>query len=329
MPKPILDAENLSISYLDSVPVLSNISLALFQGKLLSIVGTSGSGKTTLLKLLAGLLSPDSGQITFQGQIMEGPDKRLVPGYEEIKLVHQQSDLRPHISAAENLHNALLGFKKSYREERLTYLLELFQLTGIKHQLPRTLSGGQQQRLTIACAMATEPAVLLMDEPFSALDPANTAILLQNIRKLATETNTAIVLVTHDSRYALMADEVMVISQGRIAQSGTPRDLYFAPATEEIAGLFGSVSRLTPAFAKSIGIKTKNQLLVRAEHVRLKKRGNGIDGKITHQTFMGMYHLVEIKLAGQGSLLAIDASKSWAVGDPVLVEIPPRRIICI
>lgn len=329
MALPILTAQNLHMAFTEGVPVLEDISLDLYPGKLLSIVGPSGSGKTTLLRLLSGLLSPVSGSITLEGNPLEGPNIRLVPGYEEIKLVEQQSALRPNITAEESLRVALLGFKKEYIETRLDYLLDLFFLQDYRTFYPRQLSGGQQQRLTIACAMATEPAVLLMDEPFSALDPANTAILIKNIQKMASQTKTTIVLVTHDTRYALMADEVVVLIHGKNIQRATPTVIYRSPVTKEVASFFGPVSLLSPALKKELGVIHPGKVLVRAESIRVKRRGVGFAGSVTGHAFMGLYDLIEIKLDQGDRLLALDFSRQWQKGEKLVITVPNRKLILL
>ncbi len=329
MAKPILTAQNLHKAFIEGVPVLEAISLDLYPGKLLSIVGPSGSGKTTLLRLLAGLLSPDTGVVALEGKPLEGPDIRLVPGYAEIKLVEQHSALRSNITAEENLRVALLGFKKEYIESRLDYLLDLFFLQDYRSFYPRQLSGGQQQRLTIACAMATEPAVLLMDEPFSALDPANTAILIKNIQKMASQTKTSIVLVTHDTRYALMADEVVVLIQGKSIQRASPGDIYKEPVTKEVASFFGPVAILSTSLKKELGVTYPGKVLVRAESIKVKRRGTGLPGSVTSHAFMGLYDLLEIRLDVGDRLLALDFNRQWQKGESLVISIPTKKLILL
>ena len=325
---PILTASGVSLHFGTGPYVLEDISIALEAGKLTSIVGPSGSGKTTLLRLLAGLLTPDSGSVYFHDQALEGPELRLVPGYEEIRLVSQHPNLSPNITAEENLKVALRGFQASYKEERLHYLMGLFFLEEYRDHYPRELSGGQQQRLTIACAMATEPEVLLMDEPFSALDPSNTSLLIKNIQFLAHQTRTAVALVTHDTRFALMADEVMVISKGKCLQKADPVTIYEAPASKEVAAFFGPVSTIGPAARRTLELSGKS-LIIRAENILVKKRGHGFPGTITSHSFMGLYHLIEVRLDTGEKVLAVDFGRTWNKGDHVVIEIPVKKVISL
>lgn len=220
--------------------VLQNVSLSIKKGNILGIIGQSGSGKTTLIKILAGLLEPDKGQVSFKGKKMEGPNEKLVPGHEEIRLVHQDFKLHHRMTVKENITNALIAYIPEYKKERTTELLELCGITSIAHQYVDKISGGEKQRVAIGMALATEPEVLLFDEPFSNLDFLTKGHLLQEIDHIAKVTSTSIILITHDSRDAMeVADYMMVLDQGKIIREGTPQQIYRQPAYKNVANLLG------------------------------------------------------------------------------------------
>lgn len=263
------------------------------------LLGPSGSGKTTLLKLLAGLLDTDKGEILLDGTPIEGPDKRLVPGYEEIRLVHQDFQLKFKMSVAENIRYELLAYVQEYQQERIEFLLDLFSIEHLRNTDVAQLSGGEKQRVAIARGLAHEPDVLLMDEPFSNLDLGTKSSILAEIRHLAKETNTAIILVTHDTRDALeVADEIVVIHHGSIIRQGTPHEIYFHPATPVVANLFGPYNILDHKLISKINDNkvSPGSYGVWPEHVTVAMQG--IKAKVVHQTFMGSHWKVSLKLDG-------------------------------
>jgi ABC-type sugar transport system ATPase subunit len=299
--------------------VLKNINLDFTAGAFTSIVGPSGSGKTTLLRLLAGHLTPSSGTVLFNDVEMEGPEIRLVPGYDEIRLVYQQYELRPNITARESIATALLGYTREYREERVNFLLDFFFLTEFAKHQPRQLSGGQQQRLAIAKAMANEPEVLLMDEPFSALDPTNSAIFLQEIKRLARETGTAVILVTHDTQDAMVADEVVLLMNGEIRQKGSPQALYNHPKDHDTANFFGPLNKLEDRFSDLIG--GVSGVYIRPEHLKLSLSESDQKVRITDVIFRGAFNVLQLDLAGEGQLTAYDFDRKFKKGDSVAISL--------
>ena len=305
--------------------VLKNINLEITPGVFTSIVGPSGSGKTTLLRMLAGNLTPDAGQVLFRNEPMEGPEIRLVPGYDEIKLVFQQYELRPNISAKENINAALLGYQKAYREERVNYLLDFFFMSEFAHFKPGELSGGQQQRLAIAKAMANEPEVLLMDEPFSALDPTKSALFLQEMKKLASDTGTAVVLVTHDTRDAMVADEVIVLMDGTVKQKGSPEEVYHHPKELAIASFFGPLNEIPQGLWEEMSADTSRY--IRPEDLEIRSNGEGADYKVRNVIFRGAYHVLQVQSKKGLVLIAYDFERKLQIGDRVWIKPNTSKIM--
>src|SRR5581483_11708866 len=222
---------------------LEDVSLEVPQGSLTALLGPSGSGKSTLLRIIAGLELPDSGTVMIAGEDVSDvrPQKR------GIGFVFQHYAAFTHMSVRENVAFGLKIRKRPKAETRarVDELLQLVGLTKWAEQRPSQLSGGQRQRMALARALAVEPNVLLLDEPFGALDAIVRAELRAWLRRLHDEEGTTTVLVTHDQEEAMeVADRIAVMSTGKIEQVGSPREIYDSPATEFVMGFVGPVSRL-------------------------------------------------------------------------------------
>jgi sulfate transport system ATP-binding protein len=222
---------------------LDAISLDVPEGSLTALLGPSGSGKSTLLRVIAGLESPDSGRVVIAGQDATGvPPQRRGVGF-----VFQHYAAFKHLSVRRNIAFGLEVRKRPKDEitRRVDELLEVMGLAGYADRLPSQLSGGQRQRMALARALAVEPKVLLLDEPFGALDANVRAELRTWLRRLHDDVGVTTVLVTHDQEEAMdVADRIAVMNAGRIEQVGAPRELYDRPANEFVMGFLGPVARL-------------------------------------------------------------------------------------
>lgn len=296
--KPILEAQNIHKAY-EGRTILQNISLDLSSGDVHVLLGPSGSGKTSLLRILAGLLDPDQGQVLLEEKKIEGPKDRLVPGYEEISIAHQDFKLKHKMTVMENIRYELLAYTKDYQQERIETLLNLFKIQHLRDKDIALLSGGEKQRVAIARAMAHEPEVLLMDEPFSNLDLGTKSSLLSELRTLAQQTETAILLVTHDTRDALeVADRISVLHQGEIIRQGPPKEVYEDPQSVIVANLFGPFNLIHKKDFKQLGITSQaSKVGVWPEHLIAIK--DGMPAELVSTTFMGHYWKVEAKVANQ------------------------------
>jgi sulfate transport system ATP-binding protein len=229
---------------------LQGVDVRVPTGKLVALLGPSGSGKTTLLRVMAGLelTDPDGGQVFFHGQ--EVTD--LPPGRRGVGFVFQHYALFRHLSVFENIAFGLRVRPRRERPsqaaiaERVHRLLDLVQLEGLDRRYPSQLSGGQRQRVALARALAVEPKVLLLDEPFGALDAKVRKELRRWLRRFHDETHITTVFVTHDQDEALeIADEVVIMNEGRVEQVGTPQEVYDRPASAFVCEFLDSESRLT------------------------------------------------------------------------------------
>ncbi len=241
-----IEVRNVSKSF-GGRKVLDAVDLQVEQGELLALLGPSGSGKTTLLRLIAGMETPDpgSGEIRFLGDDVRGRDVRD----RQVGFVFQHYALFRHMTVFENVAFGLRVRPRKVRpskveiRERVEKLLAMVQLEGFGGRFPAQLSGGQRQRVALARALAIEPRVLLLDEPFGALDAKVRAGLRAWLRRLHSELHITTILVTHDQDEALeVADRVVVMNQARIEQVGTPHEVFHAPATEFVMDFLGTVN---------------------------------------------------------------------------------------
>ena len=228
---------------------LDNVSVAIAGGSLTALLGPSGSGKSTLLRVIAGLEEPDDGNVLILGEHATG----LPPQKRGVGFVFQHYAAFKHLTVRENVAFGLRIRKRPKAEirERVDELLELVQLYGLAERYPGQLSGGQRQRMALARALAVEPKVLLLDEPFGALDARVRKELRAWLRRLHEDVHVTTVLVTHDQEEAMdVADRIVLMNEGRIEQTGKPRDLYEHPASEFVMGFVGPVNRLDDSFVR-------------------------------------------------------------------------------
>jgi sulfate transport system ATP-binding protein len=228
---------------------LDDISVEVKTGSLTALLGPSGSGKSTLLRVIAGLEQPDSGSVFIGDKNVTG----RAPQERGIGFVFQHYAAFKHKTVRDNIAFGLAIRRRPKAEirERVAQLLELVQLEGLADRYPAQLSGGQRQRMGLARALAVDPAVLLLDEPFGALDARVRTELRLWLRRLHDETHTTTVIVTHDQEEAMeIADEVVVMNHGRIEQIGGPRALYEYPANEFVMSFVGQVNRMDDTFVR-------------------------------------------------------------------------------
>jgi len=228
---------------------LDGVSVEVPAGSLTVLLGPSGSGKSTLLRVIAGLEQPDEGVICLAGQDVT----KIPPQARGVGFVFQHYAAFKHLTVRENVAFGLKIRRRPRVEirQRVTELLELVQLARLGDRYPAQLSGGQRQRMGLARALAVDPKVLLLDEPFGALDARVRKELRSWLRRLHDETHTTTVIVTHDQEEAMdVADRVVLMNGGRIEQEATPRELYDRPANEFVMSFVGPVNRLGDAFIR-------------------------------------------------------------------------------
>lgn len=233
-----IEIKDVKKTFEDGQQVLKGVSLSIEKGEFVTLLGSSGCGKTTLLRSIAGLVGIDSGNILIDGMDMTG----LAPNQRNLAMVFQQHSLFPTMTVHDNIGYGL-RFKKMPKEEKerkIREALELIELTGFEKKYPSQLSGGEQQRVSLARGIVTDPKVLLLDEPFSAIDAKLRKALQIRIKNIHTSLGITTIFVTHDQEEAMrMSDRIYLMNEGKIEQSGSPMDLYLKPQTAYAAGFIG------------------------------------------------------------------------------------------
>ena len=241
----MLRVKNISFAYTSDRSVLQDISFSLKKGEHLCVMGESGSGKSTLLKAVYGLVDLDKGTLFWGENQILGPAYHLIPGMKYMKYVSQDLNLMPFTSVAENISNFLSRIYVDESEKRTRELLEVIEMTEFADEKVKNLSGGQQQRVAIAKALAKEPELLLLDEPFSQIDNLKKNSLRRMLFSYLKEKNIACIVATHDSEDALsFADQMLLIQNGKIANYGSPKDLYKNPISKYTASFFHDANEL-------------------------------------------------------------------------------------
>ncbi|MCW2929213.1 MAG: Fe(3+) ions import ATP-binding protein FbpC 1 [Actinomycetia bacterium] len=232
---PVIEIAGLRKSY-GATEVLRGVDLSVARGSITAVLGASGSGKTTLLRLIAGFDEADAGTISIAGRRVDDGRRTVSAQHRGVGYVPQDSALFPHLTVRANV---AFGMPRRSRA-RLPELLALVGLTGYEKRYPHQLSGGQQQRVALARALATEPKVVLMDEPFGALDAALRDTVRSDVARILADSGTTVILVTHDQDEALsLADHVAFLDAGTVTAHGTPRELYDRPPTPQVAAAIG------------------------------------------------------------------------------------------
>jgi sulfate transport system ATP-binding protein len=271
---------------------LHDISLDIAPGKLTALLGPSGSGKSTLLRVIAGLETPDGGSVVIEDRDVTN----VPPQRRDIGFVFQHYAAFKHMTVRDNVAFGLKVRKRPKAEiaKKVDELLGIVGLSGYQERYPSQLSGGQRQRMALARALAVEPKVLLLDEPFGALDANVRAELRAWLRRLHEEVHVTTVLVTHDQEEAMeLADQIVVLNDGAIQQVGAPREVYDAPANEFVMGFLGPVARLGSRLVRP------HDLVLRPD-----PDGTAVEAQVTRVIHLGFEVRVELELAGDGSVAA-------------------------
>lgn len=281
----MLSVQNITFSY-DEIPNLHAISLQLSKGKNLALIGESGCGKSTLLKLIYGLYDLDEGRIFWNDIEVLGPKYHLIPGMPFMKYLAQDFDLMPYITVAENVGKYLSNFYPEKKKARIAELLEIVEMTEYANVKAKFLSGGQMQRVALARVLALEPEILLLDEPFSHIDNFRKNSLRRKLFGYLKEKGITCIVATHDSTDVLaFADEVAIIKEGKIIESGIPKFIYDNPRDKYVASLFGDVNE----------IEVNGELKFVYPHQLKLTLYSDLKVEIVNSYFRGSHYLMEAK----------------------------------
>ncbi|MBQ8921903.1 MAG: ABC transporter ATP-binding protein [Oscillospiraceae bacterium] len=303
-----IELKNINKSY-GSFKASDDVSFGIEKGKLFALLGPSGSGKTTILRMIAGLEKPDSGEILIDGKVVNDiPASRRGIGF-----VFQSYALFRYMTVYDNIAFGLKvkKVKKQEIDARVKELVKLIGLEGFEKRYPSQLSGGQRQRVAFARALAPNPQVLLLDEPFAAIDAKVRQELRSWLKEMIQKLGVTSIFVTHDQDEAIeVADEIIVTNRGRIEQTGTPIDIYQNPATAFTAGFFGVTSELEDykAFRSFEEVEEYDRAIIRPEFVKITKKDevqkyktSAVEGTVERTAFRG--NCIEFTVRCNGSIL--------------------------
>jgi iron(III) transport system ATP-binding protein len=331
-----LEISHLKVS-LGQKLILNDLSFSLAEGQIAALLGPSGCGKTTLLRSIAGLIQPSDGTIRFGKQLVSLSSLVMPSHKRKIGYVPQEGALFPHLSVADNISFGLdrSVFTKDQIRQTTKEMLNLIGLQGFENRMPNQLSGGQQTRVALARALAIKPAIVLLDEPFSALDAALRGDLCADVIDLLHKSNTTAILVTHDREEALVsADVVAVMRDGQIIQQGTPEAVYSTPISPAMAistgdalvldaskMADGTTSYLFSPPTKSTLVES-GHIVIRPEEIKLDRNLTGAQsiGRISKIDYYGHDAMVTLDCAGQVLKVRIPGPFDYAVGEEVSLE---------
>ncbi len=307
----MIEARNI-VKRFGDFTALDGVSVDVPAGSLTALLGPSGSGKSTLLRVIAGLERPDSGEVRLEGNDVT----RVAPQARGVGFVFQHYAAFKHMTVRDNVAFGLKVRRRPRAEvkQRVSELLDLVQLSRLGDRYPAQLSGGQRQRMGLARALAVDPKVLLLDEPFGALDARVRKELRIWLRRLHDETHTTTLIVTHDQEEAMdVADQIVLMNHGKVEQAGGPRDLYEDPANEFVMSFVGPVNRLGDAFIRPHDVE-----------VLLEPNGATQEAMVERLVHLGFEVRVEL-LRDDGTQLSAQITREQAEA----LELDPGQIVYV
>ncbi len=315
--KPIvLDLKDVACSYEAGSPAVEGISLSARKGDVICLLGPSGCGKTTTLRAIAGFEPVSSGEIRLNGTIISATNRHVPPERRRVGMVFQDYALFPHLTVRDNVGFGLTHATTNNRRGRIDEMLSLTGLSELARRYPHSLSGGQQQRAALARALAPQPMLLLLDEPFSNLDPDTTQRMRLELLHLLKTTQTTAVLVTHDHEEAFaMADYVAVLNNGKLEQFSTPETMYHLPVSPFVAEFVGQADFIPGTIRDSVVVTQLGTfelpqvyrggpevvVMIRPDDVHIRENGDG-DGTVESRQFRGSEIIYGIRL-GSGDFV--------------------------
>ena len=332
----VLELRGVSCAYDAGRPAIENIAFAAKEGEILCLLGPSGCGKTTILRAIAGFEPVRSGQIFLSGHLVSSPDHMTPTEDRHVGMVFQEYALFPHLRVQDNIAFGLRHLSRHDRKIRVHDMLRLVGLEGFERRYPHELSGGQQQRVALARALVQHPVVLLLDEPFSNLDPDMASRMRQELHDLLRRTKTTTILVTHDHDEAFaMADRIAVLNQGKLEQFDTPEIIYHMPQTPFVADFVGQADFIAGTvtngmvqtelgeFSNTLECEegTEVVVMIRPDDIHLVPM-KGATSHVVSRQFRGSENLYAVSLpSGQIVHSSQGSTSVYEVGTPVELRV--------
>ena len=338
MPTQLLTVNAITKGFVaNQPPIVKSISFSVYPGEIFALLGPSGCGKTTTLRLIAGFEKADAGTIAMEKRILASSAVHLPPESRGIGFVFQDYALFPHKNVLENVAFGLRKASKRARHERALDVLRLVDLTGLQTRLPHHLSGGEQQRVALARAIIARPKLLLLDEPFSSLDPGLRQTTREEVRALLKAEGISAILVTHAQEEALsFAERLGVMKDGSLEQIGTPEAVYRYPKTTYVADFLGQTNFIHAHVKNGIAqtqfgrVKVDGEaagdvlLSIRPEYLKMMASdvwGSGAkSGRVVGQAFKGHEFTYRVEIDGQDYIVQTDYNCPFQVGDIVMLK---------
>ncbi len=338
MPTQLLTVNAITKGFVvNQPPIVKNISFSVYPGEIFALLGPSGCGKTTTLRLIAGFEKADAGTIAMEKRILANSEVHLPPESRGIGFVFQDYALFPHKNVLENVAFGLRKASKKARRERALDVLRLVDLTGLQTRLPHHLSGGEQQRVALARAIIARPKLLLLDEPFSSLDPGLRQTTREEVRALLKAEGIGAVLVTHAQEEAFsFAERLGVMKDGSLEQIDTPEAMYRYPKTAYVASFIGQTNFIRAHVKNGVAqtqfgrVKVDGEadgdalLSIRPECLKMMASdvwGSGAkNGRIVGQAFKGHEFTHRVEISGQDYIVQTDYNCPFQVGDIVMLK---------
>jgi len=332
----VLELRKSTCAYEAGRPAISEISLCAHKGELLCLLGPSGCGKTTTLRVIAGFEPIIGGEVYLEGQLVSAAGLLVPTEQRRVGMVFQEYALFPHLRVAENIAFGLRHLSADQRTTQVHAMLVMTGLIGFERRYPHELSGGQQQRVALARALAQKPVILLLDEPFSNLDPDMTGKMRQDLHDLLRRTNTTAILVTHDHDEAFaMADRIAVLNNGCLEQFDTPEAIYHMPSTPFVADFVGQADFIPGVvengkvvteigeFPNQVGYQggAKVVVMIRPDDIHVVPAEN-CSTRILARQFRGSENLYTIGLPSGHIIHSSEASTNvYPIGTRVALEV--------
>ena len=332
----VLKLRDVTCSYDTGSPAVEGISFSARKGDIICLLGPSGCGKTTTLRAIAGFEPVASGEIRLNGNVVSTTGRHVPPEQRRVGMVFQDYALFPHLTVRDNVSFGLTSAAANDRRGRVDEMLSLTGLSEFAGRYPHALSGGQQQRAALARALAPQPVLLLMDEPFSNLDPDTTERMRLELLHLLKTTQTTAVLVTHDHEEAFaMADYVAVLNNGKLEQFAAPETIYHLPVSPFVAEFVGQADFIPGTVRDSVVVTQLGAfpvppdysggpevvVMIRPDDIRVRENGNG-DGTVASRQFRGSEIIYGIRLGSGDVVHSSEAStRSFPLDSKVELEV--------
>lgn len=301
--------------------ILDNISFKQEVLQKIAITGESGAGKSTLLKIISGYVQKDSGTVLFNSKKVAGPEEKLLAGHKEIAYLSQHYELHNNYVVKD-----LICFQMNVDEDEATALFDICRISHLLQRRTNQLSGGEKQRIALCMLLVKYPRLLVLDEPFSNLDLIHKNTLKAVLEDISDRLKITCLLASHDPQDTLSwADEILVIKEGRMIQRGTPKEIYYEPLNEYVAGLFGKYNLLSPAQALWFRLEAnEKEVMIRPEDFNISSSTRSdVKGTIQKISFWGSFYEAKVLVENLVIVVRMRGSQ-WAIGEEVYITLQKK-----